>query len=59
MDNTTIKAMNKFNYLNEYGDTGHDYDKKHHRKQANRIERHITKNELSRAQKTPTRHIVQ
>lgn len=53
MDNTTIKAMNKFNYLNEYGDTGHDYDKKHHRKQANRIERRITKNELSRAQKDP------
>lgn len=43
MDNTKIKAMNKFNYLNEYGDMGHDYDKKHYRKQANRFERHTNK----------------
>lgn len=35
--------MNKFNYLNEYGDMGHDYDKKHYRKQANRFERHTNK----------------
>lgn len=53
MNNTKIKAMNKFNYLNDYGDMGYDYDKKHYRKQANRIERRITKNELSRAQKDP------
>lgn len=53
MDNNKINAIAKFNYLNEYGDLGRSYDKKHHRKQANRIERRITKNELSRAQKDP------
>lgn len=53
MHNTKIKAMSKFNYLNEYGDMGYDYDKKHYRKQANRIERHTAKNKLNQVQKDP------
>lgn len=41
-----LTSMNKFEYLQEFGDSSNRYTHKAYKKQANRISRHLGKREL-------------
>lgn len=57
MNQAKIRSMQKFEYLSEYSIKGYDYEHKVHKKDANRIQRHLDKGIDKQLQKEYNNHI--